>query len=126
MKYRNNWRILLIRLIFPLAYTGFFAVQFFIHFDTTITGSSDRYQIIKCRIQTSQPSALQKTKDNHPVRTKFRLCRSFQPAIIPALPDISGALAIRDIAIIHLSYINPFIADPLLNTRLLRGPPFDV
>src|ERR1700688_4575297 len=83
MNYRFNWRIFLIRLIFPLAYAGFFAVQFFIHFDTTLTGSPDRYQLIKCRIQTSLPSALQKAKDDRPVKTKFRLYRNFQPAVIP-------------------------------------------
>ncbi len=125
MNYRINWRILLIRLFFPLAYAGFFAVQFFINFDTTLSGSHDRYQVIKCRGQANFPAGLQKTKDDHPVKTKFRLNKRFQPAVIPTLPDISGDPVIRDITIVHISYVNPFIADPLLRFRLLRGPPFD-
>jgi hypothetical protein len=125
MHHRINWRIFLIRLIFPLAYAGFFAVQFYIHFDTTLTGSAERYQIIQCRIQTNIPSALQKTGDNQPVKTKFRLCRSFQPAVIPTLPEMSSDLVIRQINVTHVSYVNPFIGDPFLNVRLLRGPPFN-
>jgi hypothetical protein len=125
MNYRFNWRILLIRLFFPLAYAGFFAVQFFINFDTTLSGSRDRYQVIKCRVQSNLPFALQKAKNNQPVKTKFRLNKRFQPAVFPTLPDMNSSLEIRDIAIVHLSYVNPFIADPLLNVRLLRGPPFN-
>jgi hypothetical protein len=125
MNYRFNWRILLIRLFFPLAYAGFFAVQFFINFDTTLSGSRDRYQFIKCRVQANLPVALQKANDNHPVKTKFRLNKRFQPAVVPSLPDISGCPVIRIITVIHLSYVNPFVADHQLNVRLLRGPPFD-
>jgi hypothetical protein len=125
MNYRFNWRILLIRLLFPLAYAGFFAVQFFINFDTTLSGSRDRYQVIKCRVQTNIPLALQKANNDHPVKTKFRLNKRFQPAVVPSLPDISGCPVIRDISVIHVSYVNPFVADLLLNVRLLRGPPFD-
>ena len=126
MKYHFNWRIFLIRLIFPMAYAGFFAVQFFINFDTTITGSSERYQVIKCSTSIILPSSLQKTNESHPVKTKFRLNKRFQPAVVPTLPDISGDKVVRDIVFVHLSYVNPFIADPLLHVRLLRGPPFDV
>jgi hypothetical protein len=125
MNYHFNWRILLIRLFFPLAYAGFFAVQFFINFDTTLSGSHDRYQVIKCRVQTNIPVALQKANNDHPVKTKFRLNKRFQPAVVPSLPDMSGCPVIRDISVIHLSYVNPFVADPLLDVRLLRGPPFD-
>jgi hypothetical protein len=125
MNYRFNWRILLIRSFFPLAYAGFFAVQFFINFDTTLSGSHERYQVIKCHVQANFPVALQKANDDHPVKTKFRLNKRFQPAVVPSLPDISGCPVIRDITVIHLSYVNPLIADPLLNVLLLRGPPFD-
>ncbi len=115
----------MIRLFFPLAYAGFFAVQFFINFDTTISGSHDRYQVIKCHVQANLPVAIQKANDDHPVKTKFRLNKRFQPAVVPSLPDISDCLVIRDITIIPLSYVNPFVADPQLKVRLLRGPPFD-
>ncbi len=125
MNYRFNWRILLIRLFFPLAYVGFFAVQFFINFDTTLSGSRERYQVIKCHIQTNLPVALQKTNNDLPVKTKFRLNKRFQPAVVPSLPDISDCPVVRDITVIRLSYANPLIADPLLHVRLLRGPPFD-
>jgi hypothetical protein len=124
MNHRFNCRILLIRLFFPLAYAGFFAVQFFINFDTTLSGSRDRYQVIKCRVQTNIPVALQKANNDHPVKTKFRLNKRFQPAVVPSLPDISGCPVIRDITVLHLTYIGPFVADPLLNIRSLRGPPF--
>ena len=122
---RYNWRLFFIRLIFPLTYAGFLTVQFFINFDTTFSGSQERYQIIKCRIQTNLPFALQKAKDNQPVKTKFRLNKRFQPAVIPALPDLSSAPVIHAITVLHLYYVNPFIPDPLHNIRLFRGPPID-
>jgi len=125
MNFRFNRRILLIRMFFPLTYAGFFAVQFFINFDTTLSGSHDRYQVIKCHVPANIPVALQKANDNHPVKTRFRLNKRFQPAVVPSLPDVSGDRAIRDITVIHLSYVNPFIEYPLLNVHLLRGPPFD-
>ncbi|HEY4935730.1 MAG TPA: hypothetical protein VII44_04080 [Puia sp.] len=124
MTYQNTWRILLIKLIFPLAYAGFFTVQFFINFDTTLSGSPDRYQIIKCRIQNNLPVASQKAKENKPVKTKFRLNRNFEPAVFTTAAGIYCIPAINFITIQRIRCTNPFIADPLHYTRLLRGPPY--
>jgi hypothetical protein len=124
MKYRNNWRILLIRLIFPLAYAGFFAVQFFINFDTTLSGTFERYQVIKCRVLSNTSVALQKAKDDHPVKTKFRLNRNFEPAAFSLLAGIFSIPALNFITIQREGFTSPFIADPLHYTRLFRGPPY--
>ncbi len=124
MNYRFNWRILFIRLLFPLAYAGFFAVQFFINFDTTLSGSFERYQVVKCLVQTNSSVALQKAKDNHPVKTKFRLNRNFEPAVFSILPGIYCVPALNFITIQREGFTSPFIADPLHYTRLFRGPPY--
>ncbi len=126
MAFQYNRRILFTRIIFPFAYAGFFAVQFFINFDTTLGGSPDRYQVIQCRIQSNFPSDLLKTKDNLPVKTKFRLNKRFQPSAIPVLPDLNYAPAIPDISATHSSYVNPTSTNHLLDINLLRGPPFDM
>ena len=126
MASQYNRRILFTRIIFPFAYAGFFAVQFFINFDTTLGGSPDRYQVIQCRVQGNFSSDLLKAKDNLPVKTKFRLNKRFQPSAIPVLPDLNYVLAISDISETRLFYANPIITDPLLDIHLLRGPPFDM
>lgn len=125
MAFQYNRRILTTRIIFPFAYVAFFAVQFFINFDTALGGSPDRYQVITCRIQSNFPPDLLKAKDNLPVKTKFRLNKRFQPSAVPVLPALNNVLAIHDISATHSSYVNPTITNPLLEIHLLRGPPFD-
>jgi hypothetical protein len=126
MTNRFSYRFLLLKLIFPLIYAGFFVVQLFINFDTTLTRLSDRYQVIQHQNQFNYTVAFEKAKNNKPVKTKFRLNKSFQPAFFASLGDIHFAAPVRRISRQRASCLNPFIANPLLNTRLLRGPPFVV
>jgi len=121
---RFTIRFLLVKLFFPLIYAGFFVVQFFINFDTAFTRFSERYQLIYCRNQANYPIALEKAKGSRPIITKFRLNRNFEPAVFSTPAVTYCLLAIIFFTIQHIRYTNPFIADPLHYTHLLRGPPY--
>jgi hypothetical protein len=121
---RSTGRYYLLKLIFPLIYAGFFVVQLFINFDTAFTQFSDRYQIIQCRDHSDHPVALEKSRGSQPVKTKFRLNKRFQPAVITTLADTHCAPSICFINIRRIRCVDPFITNPMLDTRLLRGPPF--
>jgi hypothetical protein len=121
---RVNYRILLLKLFFPLIYAGFFVVQLFINFDTALIRFSDRYQVIHCRNQANYPVAFKKEKESQPIITKFRLNRNFEPAVFITPAGILCTPAVHFITVQHIRYANPFIAEPLRYTCLFRGPPY--
>ena len=124
MTERFTIRFFLLKLLFLLIYAGFFVVQLFINFDTALTQYSDRYQIIQCRDHSDHPVALEKSRGSQPVKTKFRLNKRFQPAVITTLADVHCSPSISFISIQRIPCVDPFITNPMLDTRLLRGPPF--
>jgi hypothetical protein len=120
---RKPIRFLLIKLFFPLIYAVFFIVQLFINIDTTLIQFSDRYQIIRCRNQSDHSVALTKAKGSQPVKTRFRLHKNFQPAVIVTFGDVHVVPVVCLISLQRIRYANPFIKNLLADTRLLRGPP---
>jgi hypothetical protein len=120
---RFSFRTSLLRLVLPLIYAGFFVVQGFIHFDSAVNVNSGRYRIMERRANFNLPMAIRKTKGNHPLKTKFRLNKRFQPADIPALPNINLEPLLSFITIQRVNRVNPFVDDPLRDAPLLRGPP---
>ena len=126
MTVRKPFRFFLLKLIFPLTYAGFFIVQLFINFDSPLSRFSDRYQIIHCQNGISHPVAVEKAKDSKPVKTRFRLNKRFQPAVIAALADIQCEPIVLFVSFQHAIYANPYIKRLISDTRSLRGPPFAV
>jgi hypothetical protein len=120
---RFTFRWFLLKIALLVVYAGFFVVQLFINFDTTLDQKSDRYQVIEQFLPTSHTVTLERTQGHHPFKTKFRLNKSFQPAVVSHLP----AMVCRPL--VHLAVLRqgqenqPFITNPLRNTSFLRGPP---
>jgi hypothetical protein len=123
MTARFTWRFFLLRLIFPLIYAGFFVVQLFAHFDTSLTHPSDRYQILCCHNQPNHPGSFDKFKANRAVVTKFRLNRNFEPSGFTTPVFVCSLPEANFITIQHIGFPAFFIAEQLHNTLLLRGPP---
>lgn len=126
MAVRPTGRYFFLKLIFPLIYAGFFVVQLFINFDTALTQTSERYQFTQCRDTANHAVSFEKTRNGRPVKTKFRLNKRFQPAAFTAVIGIHCIPATQFLDTVRFSRVNPFIKNPLLDTRLLRGPPFVV
>jgi hypothetical protein len=117
-------RFFLLKLIFPLTYAGFFVVQLFINFDSLPSPFSGRYQIVHCPKEEVHATALKKANDSQPVKTKFRLNKRFQPAVIATLAGIRCEPIVRFVSSQGVRYVNPYTKHLVTDTRLLRGPPF--
>jgi hypothetical protein len=126
MAVRPTGRYFFLKLIFPLIYAGFFVVQLFINFDTALTQTSERYQFTQYRETANHSVTFNKTRNGRPVKTKFRLNKRFQPAAFAAGIGVHCIPATRFLNMERFRCVNPFIKNPLLDTRLLRGPPFVV
>jgi hypothetical protein len=124
MANRKPLRFFLLKLVLPLVYAGFFIVQLFINFDSALSPFSGRYQIVHCPKEVIQSATLKKPTGSQPVKTKFRLNKRFQPAVIAALADIRCEPIVRFVSSLRVRYANPYIKDLVPDTRLLRGPPF--
>jgi hypothetical protein len=124
MTNRSDTRFFLLRLLFPLIYAGFFVVQLFIHFDTSLTHFSDRYQILYCLKSANQLIALENSKSGKPLVTKFRLNRNFEPSAFSIPVTFCCKLEKDFIFTQHVWYESRYVKEPLSNTASLRGPPF--
>jgi hypothetical protein len=124
MKVRPASRYFFLKLAFPLIYAVFFVVQLFINFDTALSQSSERYQFIQCRDTSNHAVSFEKTRNGRVVKTKFRLNKKFQPAAFTIVNGIQCIPVTLFIQTGRFPCVHPFIKNPLLDTRLLRGPPF--
>jgi len=123
MTNRLRFRLLLAKLLLPFVYAGFFVVQLFINFDTSLVQQADRYQVINSRQTAVHPVSLEKSGNQLPVKTKFRLNKSFQPAVVPNLAVfVCNPVALLSTRIQFL-WNQPFITHSGLLNSLLRGPP---
>jgi hypothetical protein len=115
-------RYFLLKLFFPVIYAGFFIVQLFINFDTALVQFSDRYQLVTSHVLENH-SLLQNGKSTEPVKTKFRLNKSFQPSVFGLHAEIKYVASLPVIILRSFPFSDPYRADPFRRILLLRGPP---
>jgi hypothetical protein len=123
MTKRHHTSFLLLRLIFPILYAGFFVVQLFVNFDNAFLQGNDRFLFIKSLDHHSTSVAIEKGKPGQSLKSKFRLNKRFQPAEITILPFLSYKPVVTFICIKRVAEVSCFKTDFLLETRSLRGPP---
>ena len=120
-RYTFKWLLLKIALL--TVYAGFFIVQLFINFDTTLDQKSDRYQVIGPILSSAHTVLLEKDRGHLPVKTKFRLNKSFQPTVISQMSALICRPVIHLAVLSQVQWNQPFVTNPLRHTSLLRGPP---